>query len=105
MSDLRIVGSMGKLRKRTEAQARQTLWDGSLIRPGVSPSFKGNAKAALTITPTDRTLGASPRQGWRLSGEAGKNARHSTSGYVAVSEPLAYVSRPSNKRVAETDRL
>ena len=89
------------------------------VKPRIGPNAidmdwrYGATRAAMTVTPTNRTLGASVKRGWRLTASAAERRLHGTecvrtyndASYVSVPEPMAYVARKTNKRVIETDRL
>lgn len=106
-----IKGSLATFRGEN-MKRRKRLEVGRGYASAIDSAFRhGTTKAALSTTNVDRTLGASTRQGWRLSCGAADRAAHNATttdnnaAYVAVSQPLAYVARKDNKRVKETDRL
>lgn len=89
MSALVIKGDIRKLRKRTER-----VRSGRSVNGAISTEFRGNGKAALSITPTASGLGASTRQGWRLSCTPAERAAAGVTGvtnnsaeYVAYNGP------------------
>lgn len=106
---LRIKGNLSSLSDPVAVHARRSAIGANQRKAarrraqGIDSNFRGNAKAALSVTVTASGLGASPRKGWRLSGENGKNARHNTAGYIAVGDLATYVKRDAPKGTPAID--
>lgn len=98
MGDLRIKGDIGQMfspanvkARRQEAGAAQRAASRKARRAGATGARVGMKAERVLVT--TGTLGASPRKGWRLSGEAGRNARKSDARFVAHPEPMAYITQ------------
>lgn len=85
MGALRVTGDIRKLRKRTER-----IRSGRPVNASISTEFRGNGKSALSITPTASGLGASTRQGWRLSCTPQERAEHGARTTLNTAEYVAY---------------
>jgi hypothetical protein len=106
MGALRMKGDIRKLRKRTER-----VRSGRSANGAISTDFPGNGSAALARTNTDRTLGASTRQGWRLAVTKAERDAHksrptqNSAGYIAIDSPMTRAAMVTNCRVKRTDSL